>query len=103
MILVTVLYPDQPGARFDERYYLDTHTPLVQQRWGAMGLSDLRPMRGLGTPDGVAAPYRVITLLTFDSAEALQRAVAAHGAEIFGDIPKFTDITPVVQVNEALG
>ena len=32
MVLVSVLYPNQAGSRFDERYYLDKHIPLVRQR-----------------------------------------------------------------------
>jgi uncharacterized protein (TIGR02118 family) len=103
MVLVSVLYPAQPGTRFDERYYIDRHITLVRQRWDGMGLNDVRLLRGVGTPDGGAAPYRVIALLSFASVEALQGAVAAHGAEIFADIPNFTDVTPVVQVNERLG
>src|SRR3712207_3218523 len=102
MVLVSVLYPNQPGSRFDERYYLDTHIPLVHRRWDSMGLTDLRLLRGTNTPDGGPAPYRVMALLTFESAEALQQAGAAHGREIFGDIPNFTDVRPVAQVNEAL-
>ncbi len=102
MVLVSVLYPNQPGSRFDERYYLDRHIPLVRQRWEPMGLAELRLLRGTATPDGGPAPYRVVALLTFASAEALQRAAAAHGPEIFGDIPHFTDVQPVAQVNEAL-
>ena len=102
MILLSVLYPNQPGTRFDERYYLDRHIALVRQRWEGMGLADLRLLRGTGTPDGGAAPYRVIALLTFASVEALQRCVAAHGTEIFGDIPNFTDVQPLAQLNEPL-
>ena len=103
MVLVSVLYPNQPGSRFDERYYLDTHIPMVRRRWEPMGLTELRLLRGTNTPDGGAAPYRVMALLTFESGEALQKASAAHGAELFGDIPNFTDVQPVAQVNEALG
>ena len=102
MVLVSVLYPAQPGARFDERYYLDRHIPLVRRHWEGMGLSEVRLLRGTGTPTGEAAPRRVIALLSFASAAALAEAVAAHGAEIFADIPNFTDVTPVVQVNEPL-
>ncbi len=102
MVLVSVLYPNQPGTRFDERYYLDEHIPLVRRRWETMGLTDLRLLRGTATPDGGPAPYRVMALLTFASADALQKAAAAHGAEIFGDIPNFTDAQPAAQVNEAL-
>lgn len=102
MVLVSVLYPNETGSRFDERYYLDRHIPLVRQRWEAMGLTDLRLLRGASTPDGGPAPYRVVALLTFASAEALQKASEAHGREIFGDIPNFTDVKAVMQVNEAL-
>ncbi len=102
MVLVSVLYPNQPGSRFDERYYLDQHMPLVRRHWGPMGLSDIRLLRGTNTPDGGPAPFRVMALLTFESADALQKAAAAHGREIFGDIRNFTDVQPVAQVNEAL-
>ena len=32
VVLVSVLYPNQPGSRFDERYYLDQHIPLVRRQ-----------------------------------------------------------------------
>jgi uncharacterized protein (TIGR02118 family) len=102
MVLVSVLYPNQPGSRFDERYYLDTHIPLVRKHWEPMGLTDIRLLRGTPNPDGSPATYRVIALLTFTSADALAKAGAAHGREIFGDIPNFTDVKAVMQVNEAL-
>lgn len=75
---------------------------MVRQRWESMGLTDLRLLRGTTTPNGGPAPYRVVALLTFASADALQKAAAAHGGEIFGDIPNFTDVQPVAQVNESL-
>lgn len=103
MVQVSVMYPNTAGSRFDERYYLNEHAALLQRCWSGMGLSDVRLLRGVGTPDGGAAPYRVIALLTFDSAEALQAAVAKHGAEVFADIARFTDVQPIVQVNAPLG
>ena len=102
MVQVTVLYPNQDGTRFDERYYLDTHTPMLWARWGDLGLQEVRLLRGTGTPDGRPAPFRVIALLTFASAEALRHCLKAHGREIVGDIPNFTDVQPVMQVNETL-
>ena len=29
MILLSVLYPNQPGTHFDERYYVDRHIPAL--------------------------------------------------------------------------
>lgn len=103
MTLVTVLYPNTPGSRFDERYYVEKHLPLVRGRWGGMGCTDVRAVKAAGTPGGSPPPYRVIALLTFTSPDALQKAIGAHGQEIFADIPAFTDVTPVVQVNAPLG
>ncbi|TCZ66579.1 EthD family reductase [Roseicella aquatilis] len=103
MIVVSVSYPNDPSTRFDLDYYMQTHIPLVRERWSAMGLRELRVLRGLGTPDGGAAPVRLMALLTWDNAEALERAVAAHGQEIFGDIARFTDARPVMQVNAPEG
>jgi uncharacterized protein (TIGR02118 family) len=103
MVFVTVLYPNQPGSRFDEGYYTSQHAALLRQRWSGMGLTDIRLLRAVDGPDGGPAPYRVIAMLAFESAEALQKAIAAHGDEVFADIPRFTDVQPIVQVNEALG
>ena len=103
MILVSVLYPNDAGSKFDQDYYLQKHMPLVQARWGGMGLQDARVLRGTAAGDGGQAPYRVITLLTFGSLDEFRSAAKAHGAEIFADIPKFTDVQPVVQINEPLG
>ncbi len=98
MILVSVMYP--AGGRFDMDYYLGHHMPLVRERWSSFGLHEARVVRGVSTPDGGEAPYQVMALLTWESADAFQKAAAAHGAEIFGDIPKFTDRQAQVQINE---
>ncbi|MGK7871458.1 EthD family reductase [Falsiroseomonas sp. E2-1-a20] len=56
----------------------------------------------MGSPGEGQATYVVIALLTFQSLDALQKAIASNGAEIFADIPKFTDVQPIVQINEAV-
>ena len=103
MILVSVMYPGGEGSTFDESYYLQEHIPLVKERWSGMGLQELRLVKGVGTPDGSAPPYRVMALLTFRSLQDFQNAAQAHGPEIFADIPRFTNVQPIVQINEALG
>ena len=51
MIIVTVMYPNEPGSTFDETYYLQTHAQLVKDRWGPMGLESVQIVRGVGTPE----------------------------------------------------
>jgi uncharacterized protein (TIGR02118 family) len=103
MILVTVMYPNQEGSKFDIDYYLNNHLSLVGDRWGSMGLKGAKVVRGLtgGDPSG-PAPYQIMALVEFDSLESFQGAVDAHGDEIFGDIPNFTDTTPTVQISEVI-
>ncbi|MGC5779011.1 EthD family reductase [Methylobacterium sp. NFXW15] len=98
MILITVMYP--AGPKFDMGYYLNTHMPLVRERWSGMGLHEATVVTGTSTPDGGQAPFQVMALLKFESADAFATAAAAHGAEIFADIPNFTEAQAQVQLNE---
>ena len=99
-MLVTVMYPGGSGTRFDMDYYLGRHMPLVRERWTPMGLKEARVVKGAGTPDGGPAPFQVMALLTWDSVDSFKKAAERDGAEIFGDIPNFTDTQPSVQFND---
>jgi uncharacterized protein (TIGR02118 family) len=100
MILVSVMYPREAEDAFDHAYYLGTHIPLVKERWTGHGLRGVQVARAVTTPDGSPPSYPVIALLTFGSAAEFQAAAAAHGTEIFADIPNFSNVQPVVQVND---
>jgi uncharacterized protein (TIGR02118 family) len=102
MLLISVMYPDESASTFDEAYYLEKHIPLVRARWSSMGLEKVELVRGMGTADGSAAPYRVMALLWFRSMEDFENAGREHGPEIFADIPNFTNANPIVQINEPL-
>jgi uncharacterized protein (TIGR02118 family) len=102
VILVSVMYPGGENATFDTAYYVERHIPLVKERWTAMGLENVQLVKAVATPDGSAPPFAVMALLSFRSLEAFQGAAQAHGGEIFADIPKFTNVKPVVQINEPL-
>lgn len=103
-VTVSVIYPREEGARFDFDYYVGTHLPLVARKWGDAGLEGAEALRGTGTPEGGPAPFFAIALIRFGSLDAFRAAATgAAGAEIFRDIPNFTDVRPVVQLNEPLG
>jgi uncharacterized protein (TIGR02118 family) len=102
MIEVTVLYPAGNDAAFDMDYYLKTHIPMFRKRMGA-AMKDLSVVRGLsGATAGSRAPFVALVHATFESVEAFEAAFAPHAAEIMGDVPKYTDIEPVVQIGERL-
>ena len=98
---LSVVYPRTPGTTFDFDYYRSKHMPLVTQLWGNAGLAGGEALLGKSTPDGSEAPYFAIGIIHFDTAEALRAALAGeHASEIIGDIAKFTDAEPVIQIND---
>ena len=100
MIKVSVLYPNVPEVRFDLDYYCATHMALVRECLGTA-------CKGIAVDFGLAggapaqpAPFVAIGHLLFDSLEAFQQAFAPHAERIMGDLPNFTDATPVLQISE---
>jgi uncharacterized protein (TIGR02118 family) len=103
MIRVSVMYPYSDGARFDAEYYAKRHMDMVRKDFKAHGLVDIRVDKGFVGPKPKSPPiYACIGTLTFETMEGYKEAFRQHGAELFADIPNFTDIEPVVQVNEAV-
>lgn len=100
MIKVSVLYPNASGAKFDMKYYITKHLPMVRDRC-APACRGIAAESGLGGgAPGAPAPYIAVGTLTFDSVAAFQQAFGPHAAEIMGDIPNYTNTTPVVQISE---
>jgi uncharacterized protein (TIGR02118 family) len=97
MFVVTVMYPS--NTKFDLKYYMATHMPLVDARWKEHGLKSWSVTRATGAPAG-EAPFQIITTLNFDSGDGFQKAVAASGKEVMGDVPNFTDAQPTMQFGE---
>jgi uncharacterized protein (TIGR02118 family) len=96
MVVIPVLYPKTAESHFDHDYYLQKHVPLVRSRWQAMGLIRDVLIRGTSTLDGGQPGFELIGFLTFHSAEQVQAALAAFGQEIIGDIPNFTNVSPLI-------
>jgi uncharacterized protein (TIGR02118 family) len=100
MVVFSVLYPTQPGGRFDQGYYRASHIPLVQAAFATSGLRTVEVQQGLSAGDGGAAPFVAMAHLTFESPEALQASLTGpRAAEVFADIANFTNIEPVTQVS----
>ena len=100
MVKVSVLYPNDDGKKFDMSYYLKTHIPLVRKLLGT-ACTNAAVDQGIagGTP-GSKAPYAVIGHLFFNSIEDFITSFTPNASAITGDIPNYTDITPVIQINE---
>lgn len=101
MIQALVLYPQ--ATRFDYDYYVNKHTPMLLDLWKPHGLTSVVLSKGVsGLMPGSKAAYCTVAVLTFESLESLQSALANGGAQVMSDIPNYTDSQPVIQLNEPL-
>lgn len=94
---LTAIYPKTEGSSFDMDYYNTSHGPLVQELFQPVSIQVNKGVSG--AEEGSEPAYWVITVITFDSLEALQNAVAEHGEEVIGDIQNFTDVEVQLQIN----
>ncbi|HEV3182177.1 MAG TPA: EthD family reductase [Steroidobacteraceae bacterium] len=100
MVVVSVLYPNGSGNKFDHEYYLRQHIPMLQRRLGAP-LQRVAVERGLaGGAPGTPPPFLAVAHLYFQSAEAFQGAFGPQAQSILADIPNYTNTTPVIQISE---
>ena len=102
MTKISILYPNQKGSRFDMDYYLNTHMPMSIERLGsAKGFQGVSVERGIsaGVP-GSAPAYIAMCHFLFNSVEDFMAAFTPHAALLQGDMPNYTDVEPIIQVNE---
>ena len=100
MIKVSVLYPNNPGAKFDMAYYTSKHMPMVQRKCGP-ACKGVAAEQGLsGAEPGSTPAYIAVGHLLFDSVAAFQSGFGPHAPEILADIPNYTNTQPVVQISE---
>ena len=100
MIRVSVIYPNEPGKKFDWDYYLNNHKTLVREKLGGIGLVKAETDRGVGTVQpGAPAPFIAVGHMYFECMEDLQKCLPSAG-ELMSDVPNFTDIQPQVQISE---
>ena len=104
MVRISILYPHQPGCRFDFPYYVGTHMPraieLLREHPGFRGVSVEKGISG-GAP-GSAVTYVATCHFLFESADAFRAAFNPHVPELKVDIPMYTDIVPIIQINEVV-
>ena len=100
MIKVSIFYPSKPDCRFDVDYYLNTHMPLAIGLLGS-AVKAVSVEIGIfgGTPDQ-QPPFMAICNFTCETIQAFTDAFLPNADILQGDIPKYTNIAPVIQMSE---
>ncbi|SRR5579884_913953 len=87
MLKLTILYGHPSDPQAFERYYAETHMPLVAKIPGGHRFEQARV---LSTPDGSRPPYYRIFELWSDSQEQMQACLgSAEGQAAVADLPHF--------------
>lgn len=102
MIRASALYPNQPDATFDFAYFTEKHLALVKELLTPFGLVRVELDRGVPGAGDQPPPLIAAGHLVFNSLEDFQKAMAAHGREIMGDIPNYTNLRAQVQISEVI-
>ena len=93
MFCASVAYPlDSEG--FDFEYFHSHHAPMFAELLGE-NCQRFEVHRGLATPSAPPPPFAAAAYFWVTSPEAFGAALAEHGAEIYGDIPHFSQTQPV--------
>jgi uncharacterized protein (TIGR02118 family) len=104
MIKVSILYPNRQGSRFDFDYYTKTHMPrsieLLSKHPGFKGVSVERGVGGAAP--GSEAAYVAMCHFLFTTADEFLEAFMPNAPELQGDIPNYTDVEAIIQINEVL-
>ncbi|MBS0218936.1 MAG: EthD family reductase [Proteobacteria bacterium] len=104
MIKVSILYPRDPGSRFDFDYYTRKHMPLaialLSHHPGFRAASVERAMDGVEPETSPA--YIAGCFFTFDTVDSFFAAFTRHADELQADVRNYTDIEPLIQFNEVL-
>jgi uncharacterized protein (TIGR02118 family) len=101
MVMISIMYPNKSGSKFDQEYYINTHMPMSIERLsthaGFRGVSVVRGTAG-GTPDSEPA-YVAICQYLFDALEDFLAAFNPHAAFLQHDMINYTEIEPTIQIS----
>jgi len=98
MQCATVVYSNKPGAKFDFDYYLTKHVPMVAGFFG----TDIEVQKGILSPMGSSLAFVCIARIWINSIEHFQATMTQYGAQILSDVANYTNIEPVLQIDEVV-
>ena len=102
MFNISSIYPEKEGYHFDFDYYLNQHMPMsIKLLSGAKGFKGVSVERGVEIKEaGIELSFVAMCHYYFDSLEDFMAAFMPHAEKLQGDIKNYTDIQPVIQINE---
>jgi uncharacterized protein (TIGR02118 family) len=101
MYRLTVVYENVDKGKFDFDYYINKHLPLVKSRIGD-SITRTVVCEGIKGVSNEKEPYKAVVQVYLKNLEGLERGLETHGEEIMSDIPRFTNIDPVLNLEKVV-
>jgi uncharacterized protein (TIGR02118 family) len=100
MVKISVLYPNRTGSYFDVEYYLNFHMPMSSKLLGPAIKAVSVEIGRAGAIPNEPPPFAAICSFTCETFEDFTAAFTPVAGDLQGDIPKYTDITAIIQVSD---
>jgi uncharacterized protein (TIGR02118 family) len=94
--VMTIVYPNGDGVRFDFDYYEKTHMHNIMRAYGK-SIQRFEFRRGLPGADGARPTYLATITIWISDPKAFDAAAAEHQAGLRADVSKFTNATLIAQ------
>ena len=102
MKCITVLYPAKDNDSFDFEFYLRRHVALIQDILGK-SLHRIEVRKGATAQDGSSAPtFTSVISIWIADWPAYEKAMAARASELIAEVPLFTKVMPVIQIDDVV-
>lgn len=106
MFNISSIYPRKDGYQFDFDfdYYLNRHMPRsIELLSAAKGFIKVSVERGVDIDEPrLESSYVAMCHYYFETLEDFMAAFGPHAEELQGDIANYTNIEPVIQINEVV-
>lgn len=101
-VTITVLFPNDPDAKYDYDYYINKHLPLVQRLWSKYGVTGFSATKFTTGPDGSEPKYAFGSVVYWTSHDQIKAAFAGpEVGQIFEDNPNFSNKDGVFMFGDA--
>jgi uncharacterized protein (TIGR02118 family) len=104
MFNISSIYPNEDGTHFDYDYYLNTHMPMsIEKLSASKGFKGVSVERGISiqTPE-IKSSFHAMCHYYFETLEDFMYAFEPHAEELQGDIKNYTNVEPVIQINDVV-
>jgi len=102
MFNISSIYPKKEGYRFNFDYYLNNHMPMsIELLSKEKGFKGVSVERGIDIEEQkIESSYVAMCHYYFDSLENFMAAFMPHSEKLQGDIENYTNIEPIIQINQ---